>query len=379
MIPGPIEISPAVQSAFAVPPPGHLAKGVIEAFGASLEKMRRVWKAGPDAQPFVTAGSGTTAMDMAAANLVEAGDRAVVVNTGYFSDRMVEMLRRLGAEVTEVRAGPGDAPSPESVAKALDEAARTGPVKALFVTHVDTSTGVLVDPEPMSTLARERGALSVFDGVCATAAERFEMEAWGADVYLTGSQKAIGVPPGLSLMVAGPRAMEARAKRRANPPMVLDWHEWLPIMKAYEGRKPAYFATPATNLILALDAALHEILARGLEATWALHDRAAAAMNAAWDALHLERVPVRGDLRAHTLSALRYPAGTDAALIGRVLERGVVIAGGLHPAIRNTYFRVGHMGYAAGVPEMLLRTVEAVAGGLGLDPKPALDAAGERL
>ena len=76
---------------------------------------------------------------------------------------------------------------------------------------MDTSTGVRVDPEPLCRLAREAGALAVFDGVCATAGERFEMAAWGADLYFTGSQKAIGLPPGLALMVAGERALAARA------------------------------------------------------------------------------------------------------------------------------------------------------------------------
>jgi alanine-glyoxylate transaminase/serine-glyoxylate transaminase/serine-pyruvate transaminase len=299
-------------------------------------------------------------MEMAAANLVARGDRVVVVDTGYFSARMAEMLRRLGAEVATVEALPGDAPSVEAVRTE----ARGGPVKALFATHVDTSTGVLVDPAPIAALARELGALSVFDGVCATAGERFEMAAWDADVYLTGSQKAIGVPPGLALLVASPRALEAREALGTKPPMVLDWLEWLPVMKAYEARQPSYFATPATNLVLALDAALGEILAAGIDWTVAAHEEAARKLGAAWETLGLETVPVRPELRAHTLSALRYPAGVDASLVGRVLEGGVVVAGGLHPAIRASYFRVGHMGYAVTQPEMLERTVRAVGDAL---------------
>jgi alanine-glyoxylate transaminase/serine-glyoxylate transaminase/serine-pyruvate transaminase len=111
MIPGPVEVSPGVRDAFAVPPPGHLAPDVVEAFGASLEMMRRVWLASPSSQPVAVPGSGTTAMDMAVANLVEPGDAAVVVNTGYFSDRMVEMLRRAGADVVDLTAVPGEVPN----------------------------------------------------------------------------------------------------------------------------------------------------------------------------------------------------------------------------------------------------------------------------
>jgi alanine-glyoxylate transaminase/serine-glyoxylate transaminase/serine-pyruvate transaminase len=374
MIPGPVEISPAVLHSFSTPPPGHLAPPVIEAFGASLEMMRQVWLAADSSLPFVVAGAGTLAMEMAAANLVEAGDTAVVVNTGYFSDRLTEMLRRYGAKVREVTTDVGDAPSPERVSEAFRPAAGGDRVKALFATHVDTSTGVRVDPEPLAALARENGALSVFDGVCATAAERFDMKGWGADVYLTASQKAIGLPPGLALLVVSARAFETRQKRTsAAPPMYLDWAEWRPIMEAYEQRRPAYFSTPATNLVLALATGLREILAEGMEERFALHRRAAQALRAAWLSLGLTPVPARPELVANTLSALRFPAGVDGSLIGRILEQGVVVAGGLHPAIRTEYFRVGHMGYAVTRPDMLESTIRAVARALDRDV-PAIPA-----
>jgi alanine-glyoxylate transaminase / serine-glyoxylate transaminase / serine-pyruvate transaminase len=365
MIPGPIEISPAVREAHSAPPPGHLAPEVIEAFGASLEMMRRVWMAPPTSQPFVVPGSGTTAMDMAAWNLIEPGDAVVVVNTGFFSDRMVEMLRRIGAEVVDLSVVPGEVPNVSRAAGAFDDLERAGKtVKALFATHVDTSTAVRVDPRPLAELARERGALSVFDGVCATAAERFEMEAWQADVYLTASQKAIGLPAGLALLVASERALAARESRASAPPLVLDWRAWRPVMQAYEQRKPAYFATPPTNLVLALAVGLREILENGMEARFALHERGARALRAAWTVLGLRPVPTRPDHAASTLSALRFPGGVDATLVQRIAERGVVVAGGLHPRIRTEYFRVGHMGYALTRTDFLMRTVEAIASAL---------------
>jgi alanine-glyoxylate transaminase/serine-glyoxylate transaminase/serine-pyruvate transaminase len=366
MIPGPIEVSPAVRDAFSVPPPGHLAPSLIASFGASLRSMRAVWRTGDDAQPFIVPGSGTTVMDMAAWNVVAPGDPVLVVKTGYFSDRMDEMLRRAGAEVSAVGAEPGDAPSIGAIEAVLVRARDRGaPVRAIFATHVDTSTGVRLDPEPIARIARAHEALSIFDGVCATAGERFDMAGWGADIYLTASQKAIGLPPGLGLMVAGPRALAARERRLgAPPPLVLDWLSWLPIMKAYEGGRPAYFATPATNLILALDVGLGEILADGVEARVAAHERAARAMRAAWAALGLQEVPVEDGLRANTLSALWFPEGVGPAIVPEIAARGVVVAGGLHPAIRDRTFRVGHMGYAATRPEILLSTVEAIEGAL---------------
>jgi alanine-glyoxylate transaminase/serine-glyoxylate transaminase/serine-pyruvate transaminase len=369
MIPGPVEVSPAVQKAFCAPPPGHTSGPLIAAFGTALERMRQVWQAGPDSQPFVVTGGGTVGMDMVTANLTAPGDRVLVVDTGYFSDRIAEMLGRQGATVIALEAPVGEAPGPDEVSAAI---VARGPFSALYATHVDTSTGVRIDPGPLARLAREHGMLSVFDGVCATAGERFAMAEWDADVYLTASQKALGLPPGLALLVASPRALEARAARRAPaPPMYLDWHEWLPVMRAYEERRPSYFSTPATNLILALEAGLGEILEQGVEARFAAHARAGRALRAAWRELGLTLVPAREELASNLLSALRFPEGTDGSLVRRILDRGVAVAGGLHPAIRNEYFRVGHMGYVTGRPELLRRTVEAVAAGLSDGGWPA--------
>ncbi|HEX6864805.1 MAG TPA: aminotransferase class V-fold PLP-dependent enzyme, partial [Thermoanaerobaculia bacterium] len=325
MIPGPVEVSPAVLAAASGPPPGHVSPRLIEAFGSSLERMRRVWQADAGSQPFLLAGSGTLAMEAAAANLIEPGDRALVVSTGYFSDRMVEILRRYGADVVQVTAPVGDAPSPEEVREVFAGSPAGSPFKALFATHVDTSTGVRVDPEPLCRLAREAGILSVFDGVCAAAGERFEMAAWDADLYFTASQKALGLPPGLALMVASGRALAVRAGRRSPPPpLYLDWESWLPIHRAYEERKPSYFATPATSLVMALEAGLGEILESGISARIEAHARAAAALRSAWRALGLRSVP-REAVTGNTLSVLLFPEGIDAALLPRIAARGVIV------------------------------------------------------
>ena len=356
MIPGPIVVSDAVTAAFSVPPPSHLAPHVIEAFGSCIEQMRKVWLASGDSQPFIVAGSGTLAMEMAALNVIGEGARALVVDTGYFSERMAEMLRRAGAEVELLSADVGQSPSREALEAQLPQ----GRYSAVFATHVDTSTGVRVDAQAIAAAARAHDALSVFDGVCATAAERFEMEAWGADIYLTASQKAIGLPAGLTLLVASPRALAARSKLRRKPPMSVDFEQWLPIMQAYEARAASYFSTPATNLVLALDVSLREQLAHGMDQRFAMHQRAADGMRAAWDALGLSLL---GDptLAANTLSAIRYPDGVDAALVKAIAARGVIVAGGLHPKVKASYFRVGHMGVVIERPDDMIRTIHAVA------------------
>jgi alanine-glyoxylate transaminase/serine-glyoxylate transaminase/serine-pyruvate transaminase len=354
MIPGPVEFDSEVMRVLGAKTTSHVAPEFIAIFGRALKRLREVCLA-PSAQPFVVAGSGTLAMEMAVANLVEPGERALVVNTGYFSDRMATLLERYGAEVVQVRCAPGEAPDVASVESVLG----SGRFKVMTVTHVDTSTAVLAPVEALVRAAGRHGVLSVVDGVCATAGETFHQEAWGADVYLTASQKALGVPPGLAVLSVGPRAMAAwRARRTPVRSLYADFAEWLPIMEAYEAGRPSYFATPAVNLVCALEVSLGQILREGMEARFARHQRMARAFRAGWRALGLRMLPVSESVAAHTLSALYYPEGVDAGVLGRVREQGAVLAGGLHPELKTRYFRVGHMNVVG--PGDVLATVGAV-------------------
>ena len=359
MIPGPIEFTPGVMRAMGMPTTSHVAPNFIEAFGQALERMRDVFLC-PSGQPFVVAGSGSLAMDMAAANLVEPGDRALVVNTGYFGDRFGAILERYGATVNHVRArAVGDAPALADVEAALQK----GGYKLMTITHVDTSTAVAADVKGLAALGREHGVLVVVDGVCSVAGEEMRQEAWGIDLALTASQKAIGTPPGLALVVAGPRAMEAFHNRKT--PVgnyYADWTLWLPIMDAYEERRPSYFGTPAVNLIWALNVSLGQILDEGMDARFARHRKLSQAFKAAVEALGMKQVPVSPDKAAVTLTAPYFPEGVDRTMLGTVKENGVIVAGGLHPAIKAQYFRVGHMGVVSGSD--VLATIGAIETGL---------------
>ena len=378
MIPGPIDFDPAVLRAMAVTTPSHVSPEFIAVFGEAIEKLREVFLA-ERGQPFVVAGSGTLAMDMAAANLIEPGDRALVVNTGYFGDRFAAILERYGAEVTQVKTAIGDVPPLDEVEAAL----RDGGYKLLVVTHVDTSTGVATDVKALAQLAEKYGALSVVDGVCATAGMECRQEEWGIDVYLTASQKAIGVPPGLAILVASPRAIEAFKGRKA--PVLnyyADWANWLPIMEAYEARHPSYFGTPPVNLIYALRESLDQILAEGMEARFRRHRAISGAFKAAVSAWGLQQVPLEPAKAAHTMTAIYYPEGVDSSLLALIKKGGVVVAGGLHPAIKDKYFRVGHMGAVS--PGDILATVGAIEcalidSGYKVEPGVGLAAAQEML
>ena len=359
MIPGPIEFTPEVMRAMGMPTASHVAPNFVEAFGQALERLREVFLC-PSGQPFVVAGSGSLAMDMAAANLIEPGDKALVVNTGYFGDRFAAILTRYGAEVTQVRTPAiGDAPPLDEVEAALAEAQ----FKVMTITHVDTSTAVAADVQGLSALGQRYGALVVVDGVCSVAGEEMRQEEWGIDLALTASQKAIGVPPGLALVVAGPRAMEAYHQRKT--PVLnyyADWTQWLPIMEAYEERRPSYYGTPPVNLIWALNVSLGQILKEGMEARFARHSWLSDALKAGITALGLTQVPVGADRTATTLTAPYYPEGVDATMLKHVGEAGVILAGGLHPEIKARYFRIGHMGAVS--RSDILTTVGAVEHGL---------------
>ncbi len=357
MIPGPVEFERAVLQAMATKTPSHISPDFIEVFGRSLERLREVFLT-EEGQPFVVAGSGTLAMEMAAANLIEPGDRVLLVDTGYFSHRFASICERYGARVTRVGAKLGDLPSLEEVERSL----RGAKYKLLLVTHVDTSTGVLVDVASLGGLARRYGALSVVDGVCATGGEEFRQEKWGIDICLTASQKALGVPPGLAILMVSPRALDLFRKRRtpvAN--YYADFANWLPVMEAYEARKASYFGTPPVNLIYALGESLEEIVSEGMEARFRRHRIISEAFKAAMTALGLKQVPAL-EVAAHTMSAIYYPEGVGKELLGEIRERSVVVAGGLHPRFKERYFRVGHMGGARG--SHILATVGAIEGAL---------------
>lgn len=359
MIPGPVEFTPEVMRAMGMPTTSHVAPNFIEVFGQALERMREVFLS-PDGQPFVVAGSGSLAMDMAAANLVEPGERALVVNTGYFGDRFGAILERYGADVTHVRApAVGDAPALEEVETALKSAS----YKLMTITHVDTSTAVCADVRGLAALGRRHGALIVVDGVCAVAGEEMRQDEWGIDLAFTASQKAIGVPPGLALMVAGPRALDAfRHRKTPVGSYYADWAQWLPVMEAYEARGVGYYGTPPVNLIWALQVSLGQILAEGMEARFVRHRQMSRAFKAAVAALGMRQVPVGADKTAVTLTAPYFPAGVDRSMLAHVKEAGVIVAGGLHPAIKARYFRVGHMGVVSASD--ILATVGAIEYGL---------------
>ncbi|QRM89200.1 aminotransferase class V-fold PLP-dependent enzyme [Lacinutrix sp. WUR7] len=355
MIPGPIEFEPEVLRAMSAVTTSHVAPSFINSFGNALDLMQKVWLA-PNGQPFVVAGSGTLAMDMAVANLVETGDNVLVVSTGYFGKRYQDILERYQTNVTFLDAPVGEIPSLESIENALKSKA----YKLVTMTHVDTSTGVLVRPKEIAALAKKYNALSILDGVCSVAGEEIKQEEWGIDVVLTASQKAVGVPPGLALLVASSKAMQTWEHRKTLVPnYYADWKNWLPIMKAYQGRKPSYFGTPPVNLIMALETSLKIIHEEGIAIRVQKHQQLANAFREAITALGLNILPSKKEDAANTLTAIYYPSGVEAGEFLKQLSKlDVIVAGGLLPELKTKYFRVGHMGAVTSID--IISTLSAI-------------------
>ncbi|DBA04089.1 TPA: hypothetical protein N0F65_009436 [Lagenidium giganteum] len=359
MNPGPIEFEARVLKEFATEGISHVDKTVIEAFGRCLEKMRKVFLA-PDGQPLIVAGSGTLGWDMVGANLINAGDNALVINNGYFGDNFGECLERYGATVTHLRAEVGSQPSTAELSAIL-----TGGVsfKLVTITHVDTSSGVLAHVKDFATTIRRHqpDAIIVVDGVCALGGEECRMKQWDLDVVLTGSQKCIAVPAGLSLMVVRPRALQAFENNTSTTKYYVDWRNWLPIMKSYEARTPSYFATPSVNHLFALNKAFDILLDDGgMEKRFLEHRLIGQAVKDAVKALGCSLV-TDADSGANTLTCVRFPAGvTGPNFLPKVYQRGVSLAGGLHKKIKTEYFRIGHMGPSTRRLDHVIKTIQAI-------------------
>lgn len=358
MIPGPIEFDSDVLNEMGKPSLSHVSKEFIDIFADSLLMMKKVW-ACPGGQAFIMAGTGTLAMDMAGANLVEENDKVLVISTGYFGDRYADLLNRYGADYRVIKAKTGEALPVEKIEDEL----KNGNYKLLTFTHVDTSTAVKVDPEPIGRLGKKYDVITVLDGVCSVGGEEIRQQEWGIDIVLTASQKAIGVPPGLALLVASEKAINAfRQRKTAVRNYYADWNNWLPVMQAYEQRKPAYFGTPAVNLVAALNVSLKKILEEGIDKRFARHELTASAFRAAFHALGMRQIPA-DEYAANTLSAPYYPDGVQGPeLIPAINKAGVIVAGGLLPEMKNDYFRIGHMGKVSS--DDIIKTISAIETGL---------------
>ncbi|KAE9973871.1 hypothetical protein EG328_004201 [Venturia inaequalis] len=367
LIPGPIEFDDAVLQAMSHYSESHVGMPFVNIFGETLTMLRKLFQTtDPASQPFVISGSGTLGWDQVAANLVEPGEEALVLHTGYFADSFADCFETYGAKVTQLKAPIGDRPQLDAVEKALKEKK----YKVITVTHVDTSTGVLSEIKALSELVHKVSpdTLVIVDGVCSVGSEEIAFDDWKIDVVLTASQKGISCPAGLSIVMASGRAIEVFKARKTPPGSYFgSWKNWLPIMQNYEAKKPSYFATPSPQLIRALHTSLTQILSKPLSERFATQKEASQRIKAAVTALGLKQLAEKPENQANGMTAIYLPNDlTPPQILPSLLKKGVVFAGGLHKEIASKYIRFGHMGVSVTDPKRkdIDNAIEALKTGL---------------
>jgi serine---pyruvate transaminase len=333
MAPGPTPVPPEVLAAGAQPVLHHRGPDFRALMRGCLEKLQEVCRTRNDVLLFTASGSG--AFESAVVNLLSPGERVLAVAAGEFGERWASLARAYGADVQELRYAWGETPRPDDVRARIDE---TG-AQVVFLVHSETSTGVVSDIQALAQATREAGALPVVDAVSSLGAVPVETDAWGLDVVVSGSQKALMTPPGLSLTTVSPAAWE-RAARSTTPRFYFDWAKLHASLET--GTTPF---TPAVSLVVALDAALDLLLAEGLEGAFARHAALGRACREGAKAMGLELFSPDEE-RSAIVTAILMPDGVDARELQLGLRDrfGITVAGG-HGELAPRLIRIGHIGY----------------------------------
>ena len=370
LIPGPTPVVDSIYDAIAKETWSHTDPRFAQIYKDSIAKTRDMLKT--DGEVIVFAASGTLGMEMALINTVKPGEKVLVVSQGYFGDRFIGIGKAYGIEIDVIQSEWGQQVSPEAV----EEKLASGNYKAVTVTHADTSTGVKADLDALVPVIKKHGALVIVDGICATAAMEEDMSktygdpSYKLDIVLTGSQKAIGVPPGLAIVAFNQSALDVRKESEHVPGSYTDIYNWLPIM--HDPTK--YFATPAVNLVYAYDEGMRIVLEEGMKNRYARHDKFAEGVRKGLKEYGMKPLAAKG-AEASTLSCVLYPEGVDDAAFRKNLsEKGIVVAGAL-AHLKGKAFRIGHMGNTT--KEMLEKAVEEIGKtlndlGQDVDPKQAV-------
>jgi alanine-glyoxylate transaminase / serine-glyoxylate transaminase / serine-pyruvate transaminase len=338
--PGPSQISPRVLRACATPLLGYLDPEYVRLMDETQDLLRDVFQT-QNEWTVCAPGTGMAGMESAFVNLLEPGEKVLICTHGHFGERMVEIARRCGAQVTRVDAAWGTAVEPEQVARALNGVE----AKVVAIVHAETSTGVLQPLEEISALAHEAGALFLVDCVTSLGGVKVALDERRIDVAYSGTQKCLGAPPSLAPMSFSPAAVQAyKARRTAVQSFYLDmgqfWRYW--------GPERGYHQTGMINMIYALREALLELREEGLEARWARHSLNQRALVAGLEGMGL--VPLVKDpaLRLPSLTTVLAPDGLDEKTVrGRLLrDYGIEIGAGLGKFAGRAW-RIGLMGYAS--------------------------------
>jgi alanine-glyoxylate transaminase/serine-glyoxylate transaminase/serine-pyruvate transaminase len=338
--PGPSNPYPEAVAALTRPVLGHLDPEFLSLLDETMERLRTVFRT-KNALTLPISGTGSAGMEACFVNLLEPGDTAIVGVNGVFGERMAEVARRCGAEVVRVEQVWGRALDPQR----LIDAQREHPdARLLAVVHAETSTGVENDIAPLAAVA-DTDTLLVVDAVTSLAGIPVEVDEWRVDACYSGTQKCLGVPPGLSPLTFGERAVN-RLRNRVHPPQ--SWYLDLGLIGAYVGGSTRrYHHTAPIVMIYSLHAGLGTVLDEGLDAVWERHRRVGARLHTELPDLGFRLAAEKGHELPQLTTAWLPEGADDAALRKSLLETyGIEVGIGLGEFAGKAW-RIGLMGHSA--------------------------------
>ncbi|MCF2145240.1 alanine--glyoxylate aminotransferase family protein [Desmonostoc muscorum LEGE 12446] len=338
MIPGPTPVPEAALLALAKHPIGHRTSEFSNILGEVTENLK--WLHQTQSDVLMLNVSGTGAVEAGIINFLSPGDRILVGSNGKFGERWVEIGQAYGLNVEEVKVEWGKPLDPEVFAQKL-QADTQKEIKAVIITHSETSTGVLNDLESINRHVKEHGeALIIVDAVTSLGAFNLPVDAWGLDVVASGSQKGYMIPPGLGFVSVSPKAWEAY-KTAKLPKYYLDLGKYR--KSAAKNTTPF---TPPVNMIVALHTTLRIMKEEGLESIFARHQRLKNATRAAIKGLNLPLFAA--DSHASPAITSVAPQGIESDKIRSLMKKrfDIALAGG-QDHLSNKIFRIGHLGFVS--------------------------------
>ena len=358
MIPGPTPVPETVLKAIGRHPIGHRSGDFQEIVRRTTEQLQ--WLHQTSGDVLVITGSGTAAMEAGMINTLSRGDRVLCGDNGKFGERWVKVARAYGLDVEVIKAEWGQPLDTEAFRSAL-EADTAKQIRAVILTHSETSTGVINDLQTICGHVKAHGtALTIADCVTSLGATDVPMDAWGIDVVASGSQKGYMLPPGLSFVAMSDRAWEAY-DRSDLPKFYLDLG---PYRKTAAKNSNPF--TPAVNLYFGLEAALEMMQSEGLEAIFTRHSRHRAAAQAGMKAIGMPLFAAEGH-GSPAITAVA-PEGIDAELLRKTVKEhfDILLAGG-QDHLKGKVFRIGHLGFVCDRDVLsAVSAIEATLQSLGL-------------
>ncbi|MCF8041597.1 MAG: alanine--glyoxylate aminotransferase family protein [Desulfarculaceae bacterium] len=356
LAPGPTPVPPRTLLAMAQPLIHHRSSDFLEIFGRVREGLKKIFKTKNDVLVFCCSGTG--AMESSVANLLSPGDKAIAVRGGKFGERWTEILEAYGCQAVNLDVEWGYAVKPEDVAALL----KADPsIKAVYVQALETSTGVAHPIKELAQVTKGTGAVLVVDAVSALGVYDIPTDEWELDVVISGSQKALMLPPGLAFAAIGPKALEMMKTSKC-PKFYFSWAKEL----KNQGINKGTFTSPVTLFMGLLD--IFEVIDEmGLDNIYRETEIKSKAFKAAVAAWGLE---LYSKENASTgLSAVEAPAGIDAQdVVGWLKNKYAIFIAGGQAQAKGKIFRVAHMGYISEFDTLqAISAIEMALAGLGYD------------